>query len=131
MGTTGFSSSGILSSGTDIRSSSVGVGLKRSRLFNGSDSLTLGVSRPLGINGGSMVIDAPVSFAAAENGRRSSTVNRDRSEIALAKSNPPADIQLGYSRDLGAGQLSLGGVWRSDPQARDAYALAAGFSLAF
>lgn len=130
-GTTGFSSSGIFAEGSGIHSSALGLGVRRSSVLALGDSLTIGVSRPLGISGGRMVLDTPQAFEASEGGVRSSGIYRDRSEIDLVRSETLADIQVGYARDFGAGRASFGGVWRPDAPGQESYALTAGFSLAF
>jgi len=131
IGTTAFSSSGILARGENIRSSALGLGVKRNNLLRPGDSLTIGLSRPLGISGGRMTIDTPSSFAASSGLSRSRGVYRDRSEIALAGSEATTDIQVGYARALRGGRISLGGVWRPEGSGRGPFSLAAGYSLAF
>lgn len=131
LGDTAFSSEGILAEGDAIRSSSIGIGLKTTGVLSSGDSFSFGISRPLSIDGGRLVVDAPVAMAPSNNGVRSRAVYRDRSQIDLAASGPVADLQMGYSRPALGGRLNLAGAWRPDTGAGSGFGLAAGYTLKF
>lgn len=131
VGTTSFSSSGIFAKGDDIISSSIGIGIKTAGLFASSDTLTIGIAKPLSISGGRMVIDTPVAMEASTGSERSTGVYRDRQEINMEASRAVADLQIGYSKEVFSGRWSAGGVWRPDAGAGAGYGIATGYSVSF
>lgn len=130
-GNTSFASKGILAQGRSISSSAFGVGIRKAGVLSRDDSLSLGYSRPLSINRGRLVIDAPVALAVAENGVRSRTVYRNRQEIGMAASDIITELQMGYSIPAFGGRVSLGAVWRPENKVQDGYALGFGYSASF
>jgi subtilase-type serine protease len=129
-GRSDFDSKGVLQSGRDITTSSVGVGFAKTSLFSEDDRFTIGVSRNLSIRGGEIGLDMPVAMAASTGSQRSQSVIRDSAYIDMEEAVAPTDIQFGYSREAGPGRVALGGLWRPDQDGGSA-AISAGYTFTF
>ena len=126
-GQTDASGSGLIRSGR-VRSESFGIGVSRRNARSGS-VLSLGVSRPLGISGGSMDMAVPVGVAAASGGVASNEVRVESVSVGLDGGSAPLDLQFGYELPLGSARLGLGVAHRvgSEPGAGTSASLGVSF----
>ena len=131
LGVTDFQSNGIFQSGSNITTSSYGVGLYKNNLFQPNDTISFGLSRPMSINQGQISLDLPIAMSAAENDVRTSSVSRSKQKISMNQSDTTADIQLGYSSLIGKGRLSIGGAYRYNASTQDEMTMAAGLTFSF
>jgi len=106
-GETDTAGSGLIRSG-QVRSESFGIGMSRRNEATGS-VLSVGVSRPLGISGGSMQMAVPVgvSAASAADGVASERVQMQSLSVDLDKGEAPLDLQFGYEVPLGGARLGM------------------------
>ncbi len=130
LGRSDFSSEGIIRSGSDITTNAIGIGLAQDAVFRSTDTLSIGLSRNLSIDGGRLSIDMPVAMAASTGASRATGVTREMADLDLEGAVAPTDLQIGYSTDLGPGRLALGGIWRPELGA-EGVALSAGFTVRF
>ena len=105
-GDTSASGSGLIRSGR-VRSESFGLGVSRRNAGSGS-ALSLGLSRPIGISGGSMDMAVPIGVAAASGGIASNEVRVESVSVGLEGAQAPLDLQFGYEVPLGAARLGMG-----------------------
>lgn len=130
-GVSDFSSDGILARGRDIASSSLAIGLTQQGVFARRDSFSVGLARPLSIDGGKMSLDAPVAMAAASGGERGTDVFRATRDIEMAGSAFAADLQIGYSTEAGPGRLALGSIWSPADTGRADLGFSVGYTISF
>lgn len=105
-GETSASGSGLIRSG-QVRSESFGVGVSRHSDRTGS-VMSLGLSRPLGISGGTVNMAVPAGIRAAAAGVASSEVRVESVSVGLDRAAAPMDLQFGYEVPVGAGRFGLG-----------------------
>lgn len=104
-GETEASGSGLFRSGR-IRSESFGVGMSRRNDRTGS-VMSFGVSRPLGVSGGSMEMVVPVGVSAASEGVASEKVQVQSLSVDLDSGDAPLDLQFGYELPVGSARLGM------------------------
>jgi hypothetical protein len=128
-GDTDASGSGLFRSGR-VRSESFGVGMSRRNDQTGS-VMSFGVSRPLGVSGGSMDMIVPVGVSAASEGVASEKVQVQGLSVDLDGGDVPFDLQFGYELPVGSARLGMAVSHRvgSDPKSGTSASL--GISLRF
>lgn len=105
-GQTSVDGSGLVRSGS-VRSESFGVGVSRRNDRTGS-VMSFGVSRPLGVSGGSMNLAVPVGVAAAAGGVASDRVEVQNLSVDLDQGSAPIDLQFGYEAPVGNARIGFG-----------------------
>lgn len=129
VGTTDFRSSGVLAQGREVASQAIGFGLEVRNVLGNGDKLTAGISQPLVISGGQLILDIPVAMQASDGDSRATGVYRDRTSITLNAEAVPTDIQIGYSTSFFNGRAGIGGIWRVGR--KNSLGVAAGMSFTF
>ena len=111
-GTTDFTSSGLLSSGQNLHSTALAIGLSHRGLLTAGDRITIGLSRPVTLQSGSMTVTLPTAVGAAVGNVRSSSVTMATTQIEVQPQSAPQDLQIGYSVPVANGTLSAGVLWQ-------------------
>ena len=128
-GETSAFGTGLIRSGR-VRSESFGIGM--SRVSERTRSvMSLGLSRPLGISGGSFNMAVPVGVGAASDGVASSEVRVQSVSVGLESSAAPLDLQFGYEVPVGSARLGLGLTHRVGDQPGAGTSASLGISLKF
>ncbi len=128
-GNTDFSGDGLLQSGNDIRTSSVGIGYAHNGVFRQDDRFTISASSNMKVTGGKMTIVTPTGLGAAQNGIRSSTVEMATANVDMEKTSAPMDIKFGYETALMGGRLAFGAAIRDGDTSHRVGSI--GYSLRF
>ena len=126
LGISDFTSGGMVTGGSDIRSSALAVGASRAAA---GGTLSIGLSRPLAVTGGEMRLDRPVALTASEGGVRTNTVTRVEETVPLAAATRPTELSVGYARDVLGGEARIGGI--VELADRPGAALSAGWRIRF
>jgi len=128
-GETRASGSGLIRSG-QVRSESFGVGVSRRSGRTGS-VMSFGLSRPLGISGGTVNMAVPAGIGAAAEGVASSQVRVENVSIGLDRAAAPMDLQFGYEIPVGASRFGLGLTHRvgDDPGAGTSASIGVSFKF--
>lgn len=128
-GETSVSGSGLLRSGK-VRSESFGVGVSRRNDRTGS-VMSFGVSKPLGVTGGSLNLALPVGVAAASDGVVSNRVEVQSVAVGLDEVRPMMDLQFGYELPVGEARLGLAVKQRVGGEHGDGTSASIGVSFRF
>ena len=113
------SEAGLLRDWTTLDSDAWSIGAVRQGIFQGNDSLGIAYRRPLRVNSGSVVVDAP-SHRDLSYG-----IVRTQSRVGLAPSGEEQNLELAYAYALDHGgqfsaaliyRIEPGHVWDADPE---------------
>ncbi len=111
-GSTDFSGDGLLKSGKNITTSTIGISYARSGFLQDDDRVIVSASRDLSVTDGSMRLARPIRRGAAADGVRSEEVEIQNTRLDLTHTEAPLDLKIGYEVPLFKGQLAIGASFR-------------------
>lgn len=122
------SSTGLVTSMSDIRFSAFEIGARMANVFANQDTLSFSVAQPLRIEAGAMEMQLPTGRAS--NG----SIEQRQVAADLEPAGRELDLGLGYQMPVGSGRLQLGLQYRLDAghvQGASAMGVAMGFGQTF
>lgn len=107
-GYSSFDGAGLLRTGDNLRSRAFAVGMSMTDLFHADGTTSIALISPVSLNSGKMTLALPVAMGASTGAQRATEVQVASSTVDIKGATARPDLQLGYSRRAGPGNLRAG-----------------------